>query len=107
MKLFTNPGGWGSKNKITTLKELREDMAVLEDWKKANAQGGLVVREYTVIKPLPVRDGVVGPLQEAGDIMTAPIYRGGQQQYEFIESLRGSEWKKYFNETNIKEYDLK
>ena len=38
MKLFTNPGGWGSKNKITTLKELREDMAVLDAWKKANAQ---------------------------------------------------------------------
>jgi len=95
-----NPGGWGSKNKISTVKELREDLAVLEGWKDADINGGLVVREYTIKKPLPVRDGVVGPLQEVGDVATAPIYRGGEQQYEFLEYLGGDRWKEYLKVTD-------
>ncbi len=103
-----NPGGWGSKNKITTIKELREDLSVLEGWKDASQNGGLVVREYTVKKPLPVRDGVVGPLQEVGNMATAPIYRGGQQQYEFMEYLGNSNWESYLSisEANKKGVDL-
>lgn len=92
-----NPGGWGSKNKISTIQELREDLAVLEGWKDANQNGGLVLREYTVKKPLPVRDGIVGPLQEVGDLITAPIYRGGEQQYEFMEYLGNGRWEDYLS----------
>jgi hypothetical protein len=92
-----NPGGWGTKNKVLTIKELREDLVVLEAWKQADKQGGLVVREYTVIKPLPVRDGVTGPLREEGDLLTTPVYQGGAQQYEFIESLRGNGWESYLS----------
>ena len=96
-----NPGGWGSKNKISTIKQLREDLAVLEGWKDASKSGGLVVREYTVKKALPVRDGVVGPLQEVGDVATAPIYRGGEQQYEFMKYLGGDGWKEYLDVADV------
>ncbi|WP_126651688.1 hypothetical protein [Chryseobacterium aureum] len=97
---------------------------ILKDWKKEDIQGGLVTREYTVIKRLPVRDGIVGPLRDGQAIdlsgansldelqeferllKTDLIYKGGEHQFEFIENLRGDEWKKYFNENNIKTYDL-
>jgi len=101
-----NPGGWGSKNKITTIKELREDLSVLEGWKDASQNGGLVVREYVIKKLLPVRDGVVGPLQEVGDIATAPIYRGGEQQYEFMKYLGNGEWENYLSIQNKKGVEL-
>ena len=92
-----SPGGWGSKNQITSLKEVREDLAILNDWKDAN-KDALVLREYTLKKPLPVRDGVVRPLQETSGQNTGTVYRGNQQQYEFIEYLGGERWKDYLND---------
>lgn len=89
-----NPGGWGSKNKITSVKELREELAVLNDWKDIG-KDELVLREYTVIKPFPVRDGVVAPLQEISGSNAGQVYAGNQHQYEFIENVRGEDWKKY------------
>jgi len=88
-----NPGGWGSKNKVTSLKEVREDMAILQNWKNEEL-GELVVREYTVIKPLPVRDGVTGPMLENSGQNIGQVYRGNQQQYEFIERF-GKNWRNY------------
>jgi hypothetical protein len=106
--IMPNPGGWGSKNQVSLLKEVRENMSILYDWKNVDA-GELVVREYTVIKPLPVRDGVTGPLKEISKGAPNPgeIYFGGEQQYEFIENLRGTEWEKYYDKNNIKYYDLR
>ena len=108
-----NPGTWGSKDQITTIKELREDIAVLQDWKdetKILSDGSLnklVVREYAVIKELKVRSGIVGPQLEGKGINAGRTYPGGGHQYEFIESLRGSAWKDYFDETNVLQTVLK
>lgn len=58
VKVVNNkPGGWGSNDAITTIKELREDMAVLESWKKLEYEPTRV--KYRVTKELPVRNGVV------------------------------------------------
>ncbi len=85
----------------------------------------LVVREYTVIKPLPTRDGIVGPLQEGDKIILSnanslkelnqledalknnPIYKGGEHQYEFIENLRGNDWEKYLSIKDVNGTELK
>jgi hypothetical protein len=96
-----NPGGWGSKNQINSLKEVREDLAILNDWKDLN-KDKLVLREYTVKKPLPVRDGVVGPLQEVTGPNSGAVYYGNQQQYEFMEYLGNNNWESYLNITNRK-----
>lgn len=93
-----NPSGWGSKNMITTEKELREYLAVLEEWKKANGiNDPLVVREYTVKSPLRVRDGVVGPQMDMFPDGSYKLYYGGEHQYEFIDFLGGNNWKNFLN----------
>ena len=91
-----SPGGWGSLRSITEVKELRNKLSVLEEWKNTNVDE-LVVREYTVKADakLRVRDGVVGPLQETSGLNKGDVYWGGGQQYEFIDNIRGNEWKKY------------
>lgn len=97
-KTIPNPGGWGSKNMITTEKELREYLAVLEEWKKANGiNDPLVVREYTVKSPLRVRDGVVGPQMDVLPDGSYKVYYGGEHQYEFIDFLGGNNWKNFLN----------
>lgn len=88
VKVVNNkPGGWGSNDAITTIKELREDMAVLESWKKLEYEPTRV--KYRVTKELPVRNGVVGPQIDSYaeetiyfDIFVS--YKGGNQQYELI-----------------------
>lgn len=96
-----NPGGWGSKNQITSLREVREDLAILNDWKDWK-KDKLVLREYTVKEPLPVRDGVVGSLQEISGPNKGTVYYGNQQQYEFIEYLGNNNWESYLYITNRK-----
>ncbi|HBV15331.1 MAG TPA: hypothetical protein DEB71_08325 [Chryseobacterium carnipullorum] len=95
-KVEPNPGGWGSKNAITTEKELREYLAVLEDWKKAQGiDDALVLREYTVTNPLQVRDGVVGPQMDKFPDGSYKVYYGGEHQYEFIQYLGDGNWKNF------------
>ncbi|AZA74942.1 fibronectin type III domain-containing protein [Chryseobacterium indoltheticum] len=95
-KVEPNPGGWGSKNAITTEKELREYLAVLEDWKKAQGiDDALVLREYTVTNPLQVRDGVVGPQMDKFPDGSYKVYYGGEHQYEFIQYLGDANWKNF------------
>jgi len=97
-KTIPNPGGWGSKNMITTEKELREYLAVLEEWKKANGiNDPLVVREYTVKSPLRVRDGVIGPQMDVFSDGSYKVYYGGEHQYEFIDFLGSNNWKNFLN----------
>jgi hypothetical protein len=78
------PGGWASDKPITTINELRQDLAVLEQWKRVEDIPTCV--KYRVKQPLRVRNGVVGPQV---DFPTAEkgqgvIYFGGSQQYEII-----------------------
>ena len=107
-----HPGGWASDNPITTINELRQDLAVLEKWKRVEDIPTCV--KYRVKQPLRVRNGVVGPQV---DFPTAEkgqgvIYFGGSQQYEIIQTkdmmwnsydIKG--WQNYLEE--IKRIELK
>ncbi|MBR5644083.1 MAG: fibronectin type III domain-containing protein [Salinivirgaceae bacterium] len=111
------PGGWATNDAITTIKELREDMAVLESWKKLEFEPTRV--KFRVTKELPVRNGVVGPQVDFPiDKMTYAdetiyfnpvLYKGGNQQYEIVLpkeiNWRGEDWKKYLKE--IERLELK
>jgi len=83
----TFPGGWSSKDQITTIKELRETLAVLQDWKD-ETKDTLVVRAYEVIAPLRVRDGSIGEQIEISGPNAGKTYPGGGQQYEIIENFK-------------------
>lgn len=51
------PGGFGTFDEIDTLTEIRDDLAVLEEWKPEVHR----VNVYRVTHPLPVYIGPVGP----------------------------------------------
>jgi hypothetical protein len=93
-----SPGGFATKTPITTVTELREQMAVLEEWKN----GELVLREYTVTTPIRVRSGIIGPQLEKTGINAGKTYPGGAHQYEFIDDLRGDNWIKFVDKDNIR-----
>ncbi|MEM7374076.1 MAG: hypothetical protein AAF587_36120 [Bacteroidota bacterium] len=127
-----NPGGWGSKNQMKKIQDIREDLAILEKWKN-NKGDDLVVRKYIVKSKvvLQVRDGVVGPMLDfEGKIKiddlekvdlntkeymaisqkdvfgeTKDILAGGEQQYYLIDNIRGENWKKYFKD-NPEEFSI-
>lgn len=50
------PGGWATSARYESLETARRELALLPEWKS----GDLVVREYTVTKPTPVREGIAG-----------------------------------------------
>lgn len=87
-----NPGVFSSKKIYTSLEEARRDLALPENWKYNDGRaGGLVVREYTVIKDMKVRDSIVGPQGK---------YPGGGQQYDVAYSERlwsKGRWKKFLD----------
>ncbi|MBO7144592.1 MAG: hypothetical protein J6W13_07180, partial [Salinivirgaceae bacterium] len=71
------PGGYASKDKVTTLAEFRDKLAVKEEWKPTSKIPTL--REYEVQQDIRVRSGVVGPQNDNGTILF-----GGGHQYEII-----------------------
>jgi RHS repeat-associated protein len=79
------PGGWATNRTYSSLAEARADLSLLTEFKNGN----LVVREYTVIADIPVRQGTVGPLTQG-----AESYRGGGQQWEFLVDMRNN-WSTY------------
>jgi hypothetical protein len=91
-----NPGGFGTKDPITTIGELRENLAVLEEWKPTSLTPTL--RTYRVKKPLRTRSGYIGPQLEKTGPNAGKTYKGGSHQYEFIDDLRGGNWKNYLEE---------
>ena len=90
-----NPGQYASKDPISTIKELRERLAVKEAWKKTSDIPTL--RAYKVKSSLRCRSGLIGPQIENG--VTLP---GGGHQYEIIDYLRGENWKSYLEEIGPK-----
>ena len=89
-----NPGGFGSKDPINTIQELREKLAVLEQWKDSEI-GTLVIREYEVVNPIRSRSGIIGPQVEKTGINTGKVYPGGAHQYEFYDYIGNNNWKKF------------
>ncbi|WP_201587130.1 hypothetical protein [Psychrobacter sp. HII-4] len=96
-------GGWVSPDKFSSLKEARQKLALLPEFKKDHQCCDLV--ELSVRTPIPVRSGEVGSLISRE---TGALYRGGARQSELLISMKGNEWEKYFSVTNIKKgADLK
>jgi len=73
----TVPGRWGTLEHITSVDYARNTMAVTEEFKP----GILKVQTYEVIKPLPVRQGPVGPQI---DRITGHYRPGGKTQIEIL-----------------------
>ncbi|MBQ8056270.1 MAG: hypothetical protein IJ270_05605, partial [Paludibacteraceae bacterium] len=71
------PGGYASKDKVTTLADFRDKLAVKEEWKPTSNIPTL--REYEVLQDIRVRSGIVGPQNDNGTILF-----GGGHQYEII-----------------------
>lgn len=82
------PGGYWSNEPIFTIKELRNKLAVIEDWKNTNVDE-IVIRKYKVLKDIQVRDGNVGPMLETskGSNNFGKIYQGGGHQYEALQKF--------------------
>lgn len=80
------PGAFGSKEKITTLEELRTKLAVLEAWKPIKEGNPLVVKEYTALQPIKARSGIVGPQDNLP---------GGAHQYEFLDNWHSKNHTEY------------
>ena len=78
------PGAFASKDRISTISELRQKLAVIKPWKDEDA-GFLVVREYEVTNPLRVRDGLIGPQIEEIGLYKGKTFEGGGHQFEFLE----------------------
>lgn len=74
----TAPGGWATPKQYTSIEQARKELALLPEFK--DSSGGLVIREYTVKKPAPVREGTVGGLKSE----SGKIYEGGGDQIEFL-----------------------
>ena len=91
------PGGFASNSPISSIKELREELAVLEAWKDP-AVNDLVLREYEVLKPIKARTGTIGPQTEVVGTNTGVVYPGGGHQYEFIDNWRSIDWTTYMVE---------
>jgi len=94
-KSQSSPGRFGSKNKCSTISEMRNKYAIKEEWKNLR-DGEIVVREYEVIQSIKVRDGPIGSQIENGT-----TYTGGGQQYEFLNDLSNNKWKKYLKRNDF------
>jgi len=91
------PGAWASQKQYSSLEQARQELALLPEFKDPN-KGNIVVREYTVIAPTPVREGTVGSLTSAIDGKT---YAGGGKQTEFMfDRPQPESWKTYLRLTD-------
>ena len=52
------PGGWLTDRSFNTLDEVRNKLALIEDFK--SSEKTIVIREYTVIKTFNKTKGIVG-----------------------------------------------
>ncbi len=91
----TVPGGFGSNKPITSIEELRKELAVLEGWKNPAENGGVVLREYEALQPIQTRSGTIGPQKEVSGVNAGQNYPGGGHQYEFLENWRANDPKNF------------
>ena len=87
------PGGWATTARYTSLEQARQELALLPEFKS----GDLVVREYEVIKPMPVREGIAGPQTSR---RTGVTYAGGEKQVEFVFDVK-STWDEFMLRKSI------
>lgn len=75
-----NPGGWATNRQYTSLEEARNDLSLLKAF--TDAKGPLVIQEYTIKGPIPVREGHVGALKSTTN--PSESYPGGGLQWELL-----------------------
>ena len=68
----------GQPKRYTSIEEARKELALLPEFK--DSSGDLVIREYTVKKQAPVREGKVGSLKSEN----GQTHEGGGDQIEFL-----------------------
>jgi hypothetical protein len=95
----SRPGMFFSKDKITTVIELRERLAVLKAWK--DERETLVLREYEVISDFKVRDGIIGHQTEKTGPNAGKVYPGGGHQYESLVNFRKHDFSEYLKATGF------
>jgi hypothetical protein len=80
------PGLFWSREPIFTIKDLRNKLSVIEDWKNPNIDE-LVIRKYKALQEIQVRDGYIGPMLETskGSRDFGKVYKGGGHQYESLQ----------------------
>lgn len=108
-KTATGPGNFLTNKPIFTISELREKLAVLESWKPIKPGDPLVIREYTVLKEIKVRDGYIGPMEETtkGSVNFGKIYKGGERQFECYDRPLQTDMDVLFERNDLFEKVLK
>lgn len=76
-----NLGGWATKDTVTGVSDVRNNLAISSEWKGKDGQRMYVV-EFTVQPGVGVREGVVGPMHDAQAKVTLP---GGGHQVQFMD----------------------
>jgi len=94
------PGGWATVKQYHSLQEARNELAVLQEFK--SARDDLVLQEYTVTTPIPVREGYAGP--QVSGWPASETYVGGGKQVEFLVNLRDGNWRSYLTQGTTYEF---
>lgn len=89
------PGGWATPKQYRSLEEARNELSVLEEFKRSGSD--LILQEYVVTTAIPVREGFAGP--QVSGWPASESYVGGGQQLQFLVDLRGSSWEAYLRPT--------
>ena len=76
-----NLGSWATKDTVTGVSDVRNNLAISSEWKGQDGQRMYVV-EFTVQPGVGVREGVVGPMHDAQAKVTLP---GGGHQVQFMD----------------------
>ena len=89
------PGAWASDYDVKSIKELREKLQVLKEFKD-ESRGELVVRKYRVKagKELPSREGYIGDLKTG--------VNKGPKQWEFINAWEEGTFNEFIQQINAK-----
>lgn len=90
------PGGWLTDKPLNSLDEVRDKLALIEDFKSSKDK--LVIREYRVKKAFNTRKGIVGEQYETKGINAGKEYQGGANQIEFGAYMKN--WTDYFEEVS-------
>jgi RHS repeat-associated protein len=83
------PGGWATSKLYGSMAEARGELGLLDQFKGGNVD--IVLQEYTVMAPIPVRQGIAGP--QISGWPTAENLPGGGPQLEFLLDWSQVDWR--------------
>lgn len=90
-----NPGSWMGEKFFNTEREAREYFAIIPEFKDPKLQ--LVLREYTIKRPLKARLGIAGPQFSPSN---GQLYVGDGFQIQILDGANWEiNWKNNFERT--------